>query len=124
MCLRRAVLTRVVFHAFRAEVSFGIESAYEAFFAFCRIVIGLGHEFLARSALCGWDALRILTRRACYLHAAVLTSVVIQAFGARVMLGTERAAAANFAFCLVCFGLGDEFLARSALCHCNATHTA
>ena len=52
VCPYFAVRTSLVFHAFRAVVMFGIESAFEASFAFCVIFIGPGDEFLARSALC------------------------------------------------------------------------
>ena len=52
-CLRRAVLTRVVFHAFLAVVIVGVERAGGAFFAFGRTGVVHGcDEFLARSALC------------------------------------------------------------------------
>ena len=65
-----------------------------------------------------WVAFRILTRRGCYLHLAVRTSVVLSAFLAVVIVGVEPAVGAIFAFCLISTVLGDEFLARSALCDC------
>ena len=46
------VRTRLVFHAFRARVTFGIERACGTGFAFRVIFIGPGDEFLARAALC------------------------------------------------------------------------
>ena len=50
--LHRGVRTRVVLSAFRAAVIVGVERAAGASFAFRRISIVGGHEFLARSALC------------------------------------------------------------------------
>ena len=52
--LRSAARTSIVFHAFRAAVIVGVERAAGASFAFRRISIVGGHEFLARSALCDW----------------------------------------------------------------------
>ena len=51
-CLRRAVLASVVCRAFFAGVMLGIERAASASFAFSRISILGGDEFLARGALC------------------------------------------------------------------------
>ena len=50
--LHRRVRTRVVLSAFRAVVMVGIERAAGASFAFSRIPILGGDEFLARGALC------------------------------------------------------------------------
>ena len=50
--LHRRVRTRVVLSAFRAGVIVGIERAASASFAFSRISILGGDEFLARGALC------------------------------------------------------------------------
>ena len=50
--LRRRVRTRVVPSAFRAGVIVGVERAASARFAFSRISILGGDEFLARDTLC------------------------------------------------------------------------
>ena len=50
--LHRRVRTRVVLSAFRAGIIVGIERAAGARFAFSRIPILGGDEFLARGALC------------------------------------------------------------------------
>ena len=50
--LHRAIRTSLVLSAFRAGVMLGIERAAGASFAFCRVAIFSGDEFLARSALC------------------------------------------------------------------------
>ena len=63
-----------------------------------------------------WVAHRIFTRRAVFLHTAVRTSVVLSAFNTGVVFSIERAGAASFAFGRIVNGLGNEFLARSALC--------
>ena len=51
VCPYFAVRTRLVFRAFRARVTFGIERACGTGFAFCVIFIGPEDKFLASSAL-------------------------------------------------------------------------